>query len=249
VVDAEGALAGIPWAALEDRSGVPLIERFAFCQTLGIAEALRQEKDFHPDTSTALIFGSPKLEGNLAREYPDLPGAVSQAQRVHDRFPGSLLLKGEDATAEAFRQHAPQAALVHFAGHGVSFGGFGALLLARSPGADLYSEYMKANDIASLNLRSMELVVLAACSSGVGEQPGIVNLDSLTRALLEAGAHRVIAANWDVDFTATDELMDAFYDNLANNRPAEALRQAAQTVRQKWPHPYYWAGFRVFGRP
>lgn len=249
VVDADGVLAGIPWAALEDRSGTPLIERFAFCQTLGIAEALEPRRDFHPDTSKALIFGSPKLEGDLARQYPDLPNAVSQAIRVNHRFPGSLLLKRENATANAFRQHAPQASLVHFAGHGVSFGGFGALLLARSPGGDIYSQYMTANDIAKLDLRPVELVVLAACSSGVGEQSGIVNLDSLSRALLEAGARRVIAANWDVDVPATDELMTAFYGHLADNRPAEALRQAARSVRQKKPHPYYWAGFRVFGRP
>jgi len=261
VIDAEGVLAGIPWGALEDRADHPLIERFAFCQTIGLVEALgsKDNKDnMEINFSQApLIFGSPALQGELARQYPDLPDALREAQELSRRFPGSVLLTREEATAAAFRKYFPKYAkqftLFHFAGHGISYGGFGALLLAPSSNAalsaQLSTQYMRANDIAGLDLSRLQLVVLSACSTGVGEKSGVVNLDSLTRAFLEAGAQRVIAANWEVDSSGTADLISAFYTQLGAGRsPAEALRQAELILRQASPHPYFWAGFQVFGR-
>src|SRR5207302_11438714 len=79
VIDAEGALAGIPWGALEDRDDHPLVERFAFCQTIGLAGILNQKGDSKVDLSRALIFGSPQLQGDLAQQYPWLPDAALEA--------------------------------------------------------------------------------------------------------------------------------------------------------------------------
>jgi CHAT domain-containing protein len=250
VIDAEGALAGIPWGALEDRGNHPLVERFAFCQTIGLAEVLGQKYNSQVDLSRALIFGSPQLQGDLARQYPSLPDAALEARDLSRHLPHSVLLSGNRATEDAFRTNAEQATLFHFAGHGISYGGFGALLLASARGTPLDKSYLTAKEIAGIDLHRMQLVVLSACSSGVGEESGIVNLDSLTMAFLESGANRVIAANWEVDSQETAHLMAAFYEQLIQGSPpAEALRQAAMTVRKTKPHPYYWAGFRVFGRP
>jgi CHAT domain-containing protein/tetratricopeptide (TPR) repeat protein len=249
IIDADGALAGIPWNALEDRPGHPLLERFSFSQELGLADLLTPGKNQEVDLNKILILGSPALQGRLSVQYPDLPDASREAKQLHRRFPHSLLLEGTDATAAALRSHAEQASLFHFNGHGISYGGFGALLLAPA-GADLSTEYLTAHEISGLNLRGMQLVVLAACSSGVGEHAGVVNLDSLTRAFLEAGASRVIAANWDVNSSYTSELMTAFYNRLATGqKPADALRQAELALRDKYPQPRFWAAFRVFGIP
>jgi CHAT domain-containing protein/tetratricopeptide (TPR) repeat protein len=250
VIDAEGALAGIPWGALEDRGDHPLVERFALCQTIGLAEVLGQKYNSGIDLSRALIFGSPQLQGDLARQYPGLPAAAMEAQKLSLRLPHSVLVPDKEATEDAFRTNAEQATLFHFAGHGISYGGFGALLLASPPGAPPDKSYLSAKEIAGMDLHRMQLVVLSACSSGVGEESGIVNLDSLTMAFLESGAHRVIAANWEVDSRETAHLMAVFYDRLIQGSPpSEALRQGALAVRKTQPHPYYWAGFRVFGAP
>jgi CHAT domain-containing protein len=250
VIDAEGVLASVPWSALEDRPGHPLVERFAFLQEVGLAEVLQPESNQRLDVSKVLIFGSPTLRGELSYEFPNLPDAAREAERLHNRFPHSVLLPSKEATADAFRKHAQESTLFHFGGHGVSYGGFGALLLAPAPEDDFSTQYMTANEIAGLDLRRMKLVVLAACSSGVGEQSGVVNLDGLTRAFLEAGAGRIVAANWEVDSGATTDLMATFYDKLsAGAKPAEALRQAQLRVRLTSARPYYWAGFQVFGIP
>jgi CHAT domain-containing protein len=104
-----------------------------------------------------------------------------------------------------------------------------------------------------MDLSNLDLAVLASCSSGIGEQTGAVNLDSLVRSFLEAGAKRVIAARWNVNSPATARMMSEFYETLIQQRqrPAAALRRAALTVRQQslYAHPYYWAGFQVFGVP
>jgi CHAT domain-containing protein len=250
VIDAEGVLASVPWSALEDRPGRPLVERFAFSQEVGLAEVLQPESNRELDFSKVLIFGTPTLRGELSYQFPDLPDAAREAERLHKRFPHSVSMPGKDATASAFRKHAQESTLFHFGGHGVSYGGFGALLLAPAPEDDFSTQYMTANEIADLDLRHMKLVVLAACSSAVGEQSGVVNLDGLTRAFLEAGARRVIAANWEVDSHHTAALMASFYDHLiSDQKPVEALRQAQLTLRDKFPHPHFWASFQLFGNP
>jgi CHAT domain-containing protein len=245
IIDAEGVLASIPWSALEDHNGRPVLERFATSQSIGWAEGLTFSEE-NVNLSKALIFGPPTLESDLAAHYPPPPDASRQAERLHRRFGYSLLFKGADANKHSFLAHSQNSTLFHFAGHGISYGGFGALLLAPSP----QGQYFTADEITGLNLHSMQLVVLSACSAGVGERSGVVNLDSLVRAFLEAGAHRVVAANWDVNSALTADLMWTFYDRLASgDHPAEALRQAQITLRRNNPHAYYWAGFQVFGAP
>ena len=51
-------------------------------------------------------------------------------------------------------------------------------------------------------------------------------------------------------FPYSAELMKTFYASLAQGvTPDEALRVAQQRVRQRpgWEHPYYWAGFQLYG--
>jgi len=91
---------------------------------------------------------------------------------------------------------------------------------------------------------------LSACSAGTGEAQGPVNPESLVRRLLWAGVARVVASRWNVDSQSGAELMDGFYAALAAGADVSAaLRQATSAVRQKpaTQHPYYWAGFQVFG--
>jgi CHAT domain-containing protein len=74
----------------------------------------------------------------------------------------------------------------------------------------------------------------------------------LTRAFLYAGTPTVVASLWNVNDTATAELMKAFYQNLKRGLPkGEALRQAKlQFLKGKprsWEHPYFWASFVLVG--
>ena len=74
----------------------------------------------------------------------------------------------------------------------------------------------------------------------------------LTRAFMYAGSRSVVASLWNVNDTATAELMKSFYANLKRGLPKdEALRQAkVGLMRGKqatWRHPYYWGPFVLSG--
>lgn len=93
-----------------------------------------------------------------------------------------------------------------------------------------------AEAIAALPLGKLELAVLSACDSGVGEVAAGEGVFGLQRAFHLAGAQNVVASLWKVDDDATDLLMELFYRNLWEERmpPLEALRQAQLAV---YRHP------------
>lgn len=107
-----------------------------------------------------------------------------------------------------------------------------------------------AYEIRDLHL-SANMVVLSACSTGVGRELRGEGPLALSRAFLEAGAARVVVSLWDVQDDATAELMRRFYQShlTEGQPPARALRQAQLSMSQdpRWSDPYYWAGFVLQG--
>ena len=107
---------------------------------------------------------------------------------------------------------------------------------------------LTAEELCDLDLRSLKLVVLSACETGLGEVADNEGTFGLHRALSTAGASSTIGSLWQVSDDATTMLMKEFYSQLANgNLPiAQALRQAQiKLLRRKdhFEHPFYWAAF------
>jgi CHAT domain-containing protein len=250
VIDPDSELAAIPWGALEESPDHPLIERFSIAQAIGIQDLGMDSGEGYAGLDHALIFAPPVLRGEIAYKYPFLPDAAEEAITLHRLLPHSWLFAKDDANFETLKAYVPKSSLFHFPGHAISTGGFSALLMPASRTSRPDAPYVTAQQIAGLDLSRMQTVVLAACSTGRDEKNGVVNLDSLTRAFLEAGTRRVIAAEWDVDSRQTEDLMIFFYQRLkAGEFPAEALRQAQARLRQEAPHPSHWAAFQLFGEP
>jgi len=97
----------------------------------------------------------------------------------------------------------------------------------------------------------VDLVVLSACDTALGQKLRGEGLIGLTRGFMYAGASGVVASLWKVDDRATAELMKYFYSNMLQQGmgPAAALRAAQNQIRSqsKWSSPYYWAGFTFQG--
>ncbi len=91
---------------------------------------------------------------------------------------------------------------------------------------------LTAEEVASLDLRGTDLVVLSACETGLGDVASGEGVLGLERAFQAAGAKSVVASLWRVSDPATSVLMEEFYKNLltAKRSKLEALRQAQITV-------------------
>ena len=102
-----------------------------------------------------------------------------------------------------------------------------------------------AEEIAMLDLRNTELVVLSACETAIG-----VNLQEgfggLVRAFKNAGVKSVLASLWKVPDDATAKLMTSFYKIfLSGTEMHLALKIAQKEVSKLYPDPYYWASFML----
>lgn len=109
---------------------------------------------------------------------------------------------------------------------------------------------LTAKEIASLDLRGLDLVVLSACQTGLGEITGD-GVFGLQRGFKKAGANTLLMSLWKVDDTATQLLMTRFYANLTSGMSKhEALQDAQHCLRtyerdgtRPYDKPHYWAAF------
>lgn len=191
-----------------------------------------------------LLFGNP----DLGNPNYDLPSAEEEARMIAGLVSGSKLLLRREATETLFRNEARQYSFLHVASHG-QFKADNALqsrlLLARDAQND---GSLTVGELYNLHLDA-DLVTLSACETGLGKALSGDDLIGLTRGFLYAGGRNIIASLWEVDDEATAEMMKRFYGKLKTGMSKkEALRQAQQEVREKYPEPMFWAAFYLTGQ-
>ncbi|MBZ5604438.1 MAG: CHAT domain-containing protein [Acidobacteriia bacterium] len=185
---------------------------------------------------------------------------------------GVIERTGERANGNGFKQDAPGRRVVHVAAHGFFLSGacpsssveamgenpllLSGLALAGANRRDQAEDgILTAEEIASLDLHSVEWAVLSACETGVGKMLAGEGVFGLRRAFQVAGTHTVITSLWPVSDDATEQWMSALYRKRLVNRlnTPESVRAASlETLgrrREKGlsTHPFYWAGFIAVG--
>jgi CHAT domain-containing protein len=124
----------------------------------------------------------------------------------------------------------------------------GGDLLSQGNGVHQKQGVLTSYEALNLKLDNVELVVLSACETGVGEVKNGEGVYGLQRSFLIAGASNVIMSLYKVPDVVTMELMLNFYDNwLESNDKHDAFMKAKQTVRAKYNSPYYWGAFVIIG--
>jgi len=112
----------------------------------------------------------------------------------------------------------------------------------------LGGSYLSLYDLYHLKLPA-DLVVLSGCATGLNVvRPGDEQI-GLVRGLLRAGAHSLVLSLWDVHDRSTQEFMVSFYSKMQQglSKPT-AIQSAMVELRERSPHPYYWAPFLLIGK-
>lgn len=105
---------------------------------------------------------------------------------------------------------------------------------------------MTSLEIAEMDFSQVDLVVLSACETGLGDVLGSEGVFGLQRAFKLAGAGSLIVSLWQVPDEQTAELMFKFYYYyLDGNSKTKALKKAQNDIKKDYPNPYFWAGFEL----
>jgi CHAT domain-containing protein len=111
---------------------------------------------------------------------------------------------------------------------------------------------MTAEEVTCLDLAGVDMVVLSACESGLGEIESGEGVYGLRRAFQVAGARTVVSSLWPVSDRSTAEFMIRLY--TASNQPLhETIRNYQLEQIEKLrshgysDHPSQWAAFITTG--
>ena len=176
-----------------------------------------------------------------------LPFAGKEGDVIGRYFPRRELFEGDAATKSKLLAEASSADVLHIASHAdfkPAAAGESALHLTSGDGVE---SNLSVNEIFGMTTRA-SMVTLSACESGLGKLSSGDEIIGMNRAFLFAGASTVVTGLWRISDVATAVVMKRFYRYLSEGHDkAEAMRMAQQVVRRYYPHPAYWAGFRVVG--
>lgn len=128
---------------------------------------------------------------------------------------------------------------------GLLLSGANIALQGRSTSQGIQDGILTAHEIASLDFGDLDLVVLSACQTALGEISGD-GVFGLQRGFKLAGAQSMLMSLWKVDDTSTRVLMNEFYKQLLSGQSkSNSLKNAQKMVRSMkgLENPEYWAGF------
>ncbi|MEM1370107.1 MAG: CHAT domain-containing protein, partial [Cyanobacteria bacterium P01_H01_bin.15] len=205
--------------------------------------------------------------------FGPLPGTEAEGKALAQMLPDLTLLTEIEASEDSLKQY-PRPEILHIATHGfflkpeqvtttfrsqqqlgpprenpllrsgLALAGFN---LRTSEGED---GVLTALEVTGLNLRGTRLVVLSACSTGLGDIATGEGVYGLRRAFTLAGAESQLMSLWDVSDEGTQELMVDYYRRLQQGEGrGEALRQVqlAMLRNPERAHPFFWAAFIPIG--
>ncbi len=180
-------------------------------------------------------------------QLPALPFSGQEVSAIARLVHGQTWLNNE-AGPERFQQEAHAYRILHLATHSHAddrHGNYSYLATSAT------GQPMPARALYQLSLPA-EMVVLSACESAEGYLNRGEGIIGLVRGFAYAGARSVVASTWLADDRSTATLMQDFYQNLMSGQPKDiALKNARIQFLKEVPeaaHPFYWAGFRLYGQ-
>lgn len=233
VIIPHGVLHYLPFQALLDGDRY-LVDRYTISYAPSAAIfALCQRQSGRAD-GPPLVMGIPDERA---------PVILDEVQSVARILPNATLVVGEEADESILREKGLGSRIIHVATHG-TFRQDNPMFSSIRLGSGNLALY----DLYQLTLNS-DLVTLSGCATGLNVVSAGDELLGLVRGLLSAGAHALLLSLWDVHDRSTAEFMTTFYEQLReSSSKAAALQKAMFAIRERYPHPYYWAPFTLTGK-
>ena len=198
---------------------------------------------------------APRKYAELFRSNKEfnLPGAELEVKEIQKITGGDLFL-AEQASKENILEHGRSYKILHLSTHALLNPNdpTKSVILLQQEKDSLSSNEWSAEEISLSDLNA-ELVVLSACRTGLGLHNSSEGVMSIGRAFSLAGIPSTVMSLWKVPDNTTADLMPEFYNGLKNKlNKSQALRNAKlryleKTQIKEQRHPYYWAGFVVYG--
>ncbi|WP_052334368.1 CHAT domain-containing protein [Kamptonema formosum] len=265
----DAGLRGLPVAALHDGKQF-LVEKYSLALIPSVS--LMDTRYQSLKGARVLAMGASQF-----RDQNPLPAVPVELQTITGQ-----LWRGQAFLNEAFtrnnlndqRQNYPYQ-ILHLATHGEFQPGE-----IKNSYIALWDEKLRLNELSKLRLNNppVELLVLSACRTAVGDEKAELGFAGFAVA---AGVKTALASLWYVSDEGTLGLMTEFYSQLNHAKiKAEALRQAqlamirgevriesgtlrsggtrgavplpaqlATSENANLSHPYYWSGFTMIGSP
>ncbi len=187
-------------------------------------------------------------------------GNLSGVQREVDSLrvfaPQARIFTERDASESRAKTESLQSCVFILSGHcnvNPEQTGKTYLQLASADGEDgrWYTREIEQARQSGGNFARMDLAILPNCATAVGEDTPVFGVRNLVQSFSQAGASSVMATLWPVSDMFTPNLMSAFFRNFfqAKHDKAMALRDAqlAMLRNPQTAHPFFWAGFLLYG--
>lgn len=230
---------------------------------LGFADPVFGDGSTPPDQQVAsLDVTRAAMRGALAPLPETAVEVRAVAQAVGAAVDDSVRAQGSASESQLKHEDLSAYRVLYFATHGLVAGDMvtadqelaePALALTAGQGED---GLLTASEIASLRLNA-DWVVLSACNTAVGDEPGSEALSGLAQAFTYAGARALMVSHWPVESRSAVALMTDLFARRAADPSLTAARAQQQAMlamidhpdRPEWAHPAYWAPFILVGNP
>ena len=258
----------LPIASLHDGEKF-IIEKYSIALMPSFSLTYKKYKGVNTQTTQVLAMG--------ASEFSDkdpLPAVETELDFITNQWQGKSFIN-EKFTLDQFQEarSSQPFGIVHLATHAD---------FQQNQSNQSYIQFwdskleLKELDALKLDKPIVELIVLSACRTAVGDEEAELGFAGLA---VKAGVKSALASLWYVSDASTLSLMASFYQKLTESpAKAEALRQAQLDMLQgkakleeghlliageriplppelaeleeiDWSHPYYWSAFTLIGNP
>ncbi|HEX7154215.1 MAG TPA: CHAT domain-containing protein [Thermoanaerobaculia bacterium] len=242
----DAATTAVPFAVLRDPQGRHLVEThtIAVAPSAAVYAAAAARRRPVQAPRGALVVAAPDAAGGGGA----LAFADAEANRIAALYPAATRIARSGAQLEELSALAPEADVIHFAGHAVGDerGYAPASIFLRHNGRE---RRVRVAELAKLQLRAGSIVVLAGCSTARGERKASEGVVSVAHGFLSAGASSVIATLWPIDDSAASAFFPRLHAQLAAGvSPAEAVRaMQLDALRNRDVPVSFWAALQTIG--